>query len=241
MTDLANLDHSLASATDLGIDRLAALLGEGLAGVDDGELFLEYRETESLAFDDGRLKSAAFDTSSGFGLRGVAGEAIGYAHSRELSEAAIRRAIDAMQPVKRGHSGSLDLPPQGTNRKRYGEANPIEGRDQAIKIGLLEQIDAYARAKEPRVRQVSAALSGSWQRVEIVRPDGARRSDVRPLVRLNVAVVVGDGRRMESGSFGAGGRFGYADLLEPAKWRSMVDEAVREALIKLEAVAAPAG
>jgi TldD protein len=241
MTDLANLDHSLAAATDLGVDRLVALLGEGLAGVDDGELFLEYRETESLAFDDGRLKSAAFDASSGFGLRGVAGEAVGYAHSRELSEAAVRRALDAVQPVRRGHSGSLALPPQGTNRKRYPEANPIQGRDQALKIGLLEQIDAYARAKEPRIRQVSATLSGSWQRIEIVRPDGSRQSDVRPLVRLNVGVVVGDGKRMESGSFGAGGRSGYADLLEPAKWQSMVDEAVREALVKLEAVPAPAG
>jgi TldD protein len=241
MTDLASLDHSLTAATDLGAERLVALLAEGLAGVDDGELFLEYRETESLAFDDGRLKSAAFDTSSGFGLRAVAGEAVGYAHSRELGEAAIRRALDAVQPVRRGHSGSLALPPQGTNRKRYAEVNPIQGRDQAIKIALLEQIDAYARAREPKVRQVSATLSGSWQRVEIVRPDGVRRSDVRPLVRLNVAVVVGDDKRMESGSFGAGGRFGYADLLEPAKWRSMVDEAVREALIKLEAVPAPAG
>jgi TldD protein len=241
MTDLANLDHSLAAATNLGFDRLVALLGEGLAGVDDGELFLEYRETESLAFDDGRLKSAAFDTSSGFGLRAVAGEAVGHAHSRELSDAAIRRAIDAVQAVKRGHSGSLAVAPQGTNRKRYAETNPIQGRDQAIKIGLLEQIDAYARAKEPRIRQVSATLSGSWQRVEIVRPDGTRQSDVRPLVRLNVGVVVGAGKRMESGSFGAGGRFGYADLLEPAKWQSMVDEAVREALIKLESIAAPAG
>jgi TldD protein len=241
MTDLATLDQSLVAATDLEPDQLVRLLGAGLAGVDDGELFLEYRETESLAFDDGRLKSASFDTSSGFGLRAVAGEAIGYAHSREMSESALRRAIDAVQAVKRGHAGTLALPPQGTNRKRYGEANPIEGRDQAIKIGVLEQIDAYARAKEPRVRQVSATLGGSWQRVEIVRPDGARRTDVRPLVRLNVSVVVGDGQRMESGSFGAGGRTGYADLLEPARWRSMVDEAVREALVKLESVAAPAG
>jgi TldD protein len=241
MTDLANLDHSLAAATDLGSEQLVALLGKGLAGVDDGELFLEYRETESLAFDDGRLKSAAIDASSGFGLRAVADEAIGYAHSRELSDAAIRRAIDAVQPVKRGHSGSLALAPRGTNRKRYGESNPIQGRDQAVKVGLLEQIDAYARAKEPRVKQVNATLSGSWQRVEIVRPDGVRRTDVRPLVRLNVAVVVGDGRRMESGSSGAGGRFGYADLLDPATWQSMVDEAVQEALVKLESIAAPAG
>src|SRR5919106_5452776 len=238
MTYLATLDHSLVAATDLGPDELVRLLGAGLAGVDDGELFLEYRETESLAFDDGRLKSASFDTSRGFGLRAVAGEAIGYAHSRDLTDAALRRAIDAVQAVKRGYAGTLALPPQGTNRKRYGEDNPIRGREQAIKVGLLEQIDAYARAKEPRVKQVSATLSGSWQRVEIVRPDGVRRTDVRPLVRLNVGVVVGDGTRMESGSFGAGGRTGYADLLEPARWRSMVDEAVREALTKLESVAA---
>ena len=241
MTDLATLDHSLVAATDLEPDQLVRLLGAGLAGVDDGELFLEYRETESLAFDDGRLKSASFDASSGFGLRAVAGEAIGYAHSREMSENALRRAIDAVQAVKRGHAGTLALPPQGTNRKRYGEDNPIAGRDQAIKVSVLEQIDAYARVKEPRVKQVSATLGGSWQRVEIVRPDGARRTDVRPLVRLNISVVVGDGQRMESGSFGAGGRTGYGDLLEPARWRGMVDEAVREALTKLESVAAPAG
>ena len=241
MTDLATLDHSLIAATDLEPDQLVRLLGGGLAGVDDGELFLEYRETESLAFDDGRLKSASFDTSRGFGLRAVAGEAIGYAHSRDLSEAAIRRAIDAVQPVKRGYAGTLALPPAGTNRKRYGEDNPIQGRDQAVKVGLLEQIDAYARARDPRVKQVSATLSGSWQRVEIVRPDGVRRTDVRPLVRLNVSVVVGDGARMESGSFGAGGRTGYDDLLDPARWRGMVDEALREALTKLASVAAPAG
>ena len=180
MTDLASLDHSLVAATDLEPDELVRLLGAGLAGVDDGELFLEYRETESLAFDDGRLKSASFDASRGFGLRAVAGEAIGYAHSGDLSDAALRRAIDAVQPVKRGYAGKLALPPQGTNRKRYGEDNPIQGRDQAIKVGLLEQIDAYARANEPRVKQVSATLSSSWQRIEIVRPDGIRRTDVRP-------------------------------------------------------------
>ncbi|MDF2780784.1 MAG: peptidase modulator of gyrase [Geminicoccaceae bacterium] len=222
-------------------DRLQRLIERGLHGADDGELFLEYRETESFAFDDGRLKTAAFDTSRGLGLRAVAGEAIGLAHSPELSLAALERAIDAVAAVRAGYSGSLALPPQGTNRKRYGEANPIQGQAQAAKVGLLEQIDAYARAKDPRVKQVSASLAGSWQQVEILRADGSRSADIRPLVRLNIQVVVGAGKRMETGSFGAGGRVGYDELLAPAKWQSLVDEALRQALINLESVAAPAG
>jgi TldD protein len=238
-------DHVTARPPSAGFElepaRLEALLAEGLHGVDDGELFLEYRETESFTLDDGRLKGAAFDTTKGFGLRAVAGEAIGCAHSPELSEAALRRAIQAVGAVSAGHSGVLALPARGTNRRRYGEANPIRGREQAAKIALLEQIDAYARAKDPRVRQVSASLSGTWQQIEIVRPDGARAGDIRPLVRLNVSIVVGDGTRMESASSGTGGRFGYDSLLEPAKWQGMVDDVLREALVKLDSVAAPAG
>ncbi len=241
MTSSRIFDPSFFASAELDLERLPELVGRGLAGVDDGELFLEYRETESFAFDDGRLKSASFDTSRGFGLRAVAGEAVALAHSPELSTAALERAIDAVGAVKAGHGGRLALPPPGTNRKRYGEANPIQGRPQAAKVGLLEQIDAYARAKDPRVKQVSASLGGSWQRVQILRADGSQSADIRPLVRLNVQVVVGDGRRMETGSFGAGGRIGYDDLLESARWQAMVDEALRQALVNLDAVPAPAG
>jgi TldD protein len=241
MTSPRILDPNPFASAELDLERLPELVGRGLAGVDDGELFLEYRETESFAFDDGRLKSAAFDTSRGLGLRAVAGEAIGLAHSPELSLAALERAALAVGAVKAGYRGRLALPPQGTNRKRYGEANPIQGQLQAAKVGLLEQIDAYARAKDPRVRQVSASLGGSWQQVLILRADGSQSADIRPLVRLNIQVVVGDGKRMETGSFGSGGRVGYDELLTPAKWRSMVDEALRQALVNLEAVAAPAG
>ena len=241
MTSPRSLDPSPFASADLDLERLPELVGRGLAGVDDGELFLEYRETESFSFDDGRLKSAAFDVSRGLGLRAVAGEAIGLAHGPELSMAALERAIGAVGAVKAGYRGRLALPPHGTNRKRYGEGNPIQDRLQAAKVDLLEQIDAYARAKDPRVRQVSASLGGSWQRVLILRADGSQSTDIRPLVRLSIQVVVGDGKRMESGSFGAGGRVGYDQLLTPAKWRSMVDEALRQALVNLEAVAAPAG
>ena len=232
---------TLSERFDLEPDRLIDLIGDGLGGVDDGELFLEYRETESYGFDDGRLKSAAFDTTQGFGLRAVAGEAVGCAHSPDFSEAAITRALSAVGAVRAGHSGSLALPPQGTNQRRYSQDNPIRAKDHAVKVAVLEKIDAYARQKDPRVKQVSASLAGSWQQVEIIRPDGLRQGDIRPLVRMNVSVVVGDGERMETGGYGAGGRVGYDAFLDDARWQQMVDEAIREALVKLDAVAAPAG
>ncbi len=241
MADPTSMDSKLIDRFDLDADRLVDLVGDGLGGVDDGELFLEYRETESYRFDDGRLKSAAFDTSQGFGLRAVAGEAVGCAHSPAFSESAVIRALDAVGAVRAGHSGSLALPPMGTNQRRYGRDNPIEGHGHKAKIAILEQIDAYARAKDPRVKQVSASLAGSWQRIEIVRPDGLQGSDIRPLVRLNVNVVVDDGRHMETGSCGGGGRVGYDDLLTETKWQWLVDEAIREATVKLAAVPAPAG
>ena len=241
MTDPLSLTPKLVDRFDLEPDRLIDRLGDGLGNVDDGELFVEYRETETYGFDDGRLKSAAFDTSQGFGLRAVAGEAVGCAHSPDLSEAALVRALDAVSAVRAGHSGKLALPSQGTNQRRYASDNPIESQDQAAKVAVLEKIDAYARSKDPRVKQVSASLAGSWQQVEIIRPDGLRQSDIRPLVRLNINVVVGDGQRMESGSFGAGGRVGYDAFLSETKWQWMVDEALREATVKLGSVAAPAG
>jgi TldD protein len=241
MSDAPVLDRSPLAQAGIEPGVVETLLAGELAGVDDGELFLEYRETEAFSFDDGRLQGASFDVSRGMGLRAVAGEAVGFAHSPEISEAAIRRGLDAVRAVHAGYSGTLALPPQGTNRRLYGDANPIASAAQAGKIALLQQIDAYARGKDPRVRQVSASLTGSWQHVEILRPDGSRSNDVRPLVRINIAVVVGDGSRMESGSFGAGGRIGYESFLEPGKWQGMVDEALRQALTKLDAVAAPAG
>ncbi|MFO1189475.1 MAG: metalloprotease TldD [Alphaproteobacteria bacterium] len=217
------------------------IAGDALAGAEDGELFLEYRQSESLVFDDGRLKSATFDTGQGFGLRAVAGEAIGYAHATELSEDAVRRAATTVRAVLSGHSGTADLAPAGTNRQLYGEQNPLGGLDFPAKVGLLADIDSYVRGRDPRVRQVSASLAGEWQTVAIMRQDGEWVADVRPLVRLNVSVVVGDGDRMESGSSGTGGRSGYAAYIDPVCWRAQSDEALRQALVNLGAVDAPAG
>ena len=240
MTDLAVTDALFFERTGMDPTRIEALVGESLAGMDDGELYLEYSQSEGLALDDGRIKSASFDTTQGFGLRAVADEAAGYAHSSELSEDAIRRAAATVRAVASGYSGVLAGPPVGTNRLLYTEQNPLGLVDLGAKTRLLAEIDAYARSRDPRVKQVMASLSGVWQAVQIIRPDG-RVADIRPLVRLSVAIVVGEGDRMETGSSGAGGRVGYDRYLDPQQWKAQVDEALRQALTNLGSVPAPAG
>jgi len=227
--------------TGLDESRTQALVGEALSGADDGELYLEYCQSESFAFDDGRLKNASFDTSQGFGLRSVSGELTGYAHASDLSQEALKRAADTVKAVRSGHGGTVAQGPIGTNRALYAPDNPLEAVDVATKVQLLADIDAYARKRDPRVCQVSASINGQWDVVEIIRADGQRARDIRPLVRLNVQVVVADGDKMESGHSGRGGRTSYEQFITPEQWQSQVDEALRQALVNLDAVPAPAG
>ena len=226
-----------------GMDRahVQAKVDEALKGADDGELFLEFRQSESFSFDDGRLKAANFDTSQGFGLRSVAGEATGYAHANELSEDAIGRAAETVRAVARGYSGAAAAAPARTNVKLYSDIDPLGSAAFEKKVKLLEEMNAYARNKDPRVRQVSCSLAGSWQNVEIIRAGGETYRDIRPLVRLSVSIVVEENGRQESGSYGGGGRGGYEIYLAPEYWHAAIDEALREALVNLSSVPAPAG
>ncbi len=232
---------SLLDRAQLDRDAVRSEIARGLSGADDGELFLEYRQTEALNFDNGRLKQATYDTAQGFGLRAVKDDAVGYAHASELSLPALSRAADTVAAVRGGYSGHFAAAPARSNVRLYGEDNPLEAPGFEAKVKLLAEIDAYVRGKDPRVRQVSVSLGASWQVVEIMRPDGESYRDVRPLVRVNVSVVAGQGDRQESGSKGYGGREGYARFIETKAWREAADGAIREALINLEAVPAPAG
>jgi TldD protein len=241
MSNLATADELFFNRAGLDRARLESLVDDALGGADDGELFLEYRQSEGLSFDDGVLKSASFDTTQGFGLRAIVGEAAGYAHSSELSEAAVGRAADTVKAVKTGRGGVMSEAPAGTNRLLYTDENPLGLVPFETKVALLSDIDAYARGKEARVRQVMATLAGEWQAVQILRAGGERCADIRPLVRLNVSVVVGEGDRMESGSYGGGGRISYSRLIEPDYWQAAVDEALRQALVNLDSVDTPAG
>ncbi|MCB1382497.1 MAG: metalloprotease TldD [Notoacmeibacter sp.] len=235
------MTDSLISRFDIDEAEVKRIVADALVGADDGELFMEYREGEALVFDNGRLKTGNFNTELGFGLRAVSGEAAGYAHASELSAGALRHAAQAVQAVTSGHSGTMDAAPAGTNRKLYGDTNPILDPGFGDKAVLLQRIDAWLRAKDPRVRQVSASLAASWQHVEILRADGHLVRDIRPLVRLSISVVAGDGDRQETGSFGMGGRKGFSEFLAEDSWQRGADEALRQALVNLEARPAPAG
>ncbi len=232
---------SLIERFDISRAEIDTILGEALQGADDGELFLEYRESESLVFDNGRLKAGNFSTDQGFGLRAVAGDAVGYAHAGDFSDAALKRAAHAVTAVKTGHHGTYAEAPAGTNRKLYGDENPIPTPGFEAKVKLLQEIDAYVRAKGEDVRQVSVTLGSQWQTVEILRADGRLAKDVRPLVRINVSVVCGKDDRQESGSFGAGGRTGFGAFMLTDTWQGIADEALRQARVNLSAVPAPAG
>ena len=232
---------SILEGSGCDTDRVSAVLQTALQGADDGELFLERSESEMLVFDDGRLKSANYDATEGFGLRVVAGETAGYAHSSEISEAAIKRAADSAALAKRGYAGVAAEGPRGTNAKLYGEDDPLASPEFGGKVELLQEIDAFARARDPRVVQVSASIVGERRVVEILRADGRLLRDVRPLVRVNVSVTMEKDGRRESGSSGAGGRASFEAWIRPDRWQEQVDEAMRQALVNLDAVACPAG
>ncbi|MFN3513008.1 MAG: metalloprotease TldD [Phenylobacterium sp.] len=232
---------SILDSAGVAPERAREILGEALAGADDGELFVEKSESESFLFDDGRLKSAAYDSSEGFGLRVVAGETAGYSHASEISEAAIRRAAQSSALAKRGYSGAADPAPRATNTRLYGEEDPTASPAFSDKVALLQEIDAWARARDPRVVQVMASLAGERRTVEILRADGRLIRDVRPLCRINVQVTVEKDGRRETGFAGAGGRAGFEAWIDAGKWQAQAEEALRQALVNLEAVPCPAG
>jgi TldD protein len=221
-------------------ERAQAITAAALKACDDGELYLQFTAAESFLFDDGRLKTADYSRDAGFGLRGVSGEMTGFAHANEISEAAIRRAGETLQLLDPAKAAPAP-PPRANNRHLYTAASPLDGVGFAEKVKLLEMIDAAARARDPRVVQVSASLASNWSVIEILRSDGFRAGDIRPMVRLNVGIVVEQNGRRETGSFGLGGRRLYDDLFEPATWNRAIDEALAQALTNLESVAAPAG
>ncbi|KAA0912430.1 metalloprotease TldD [Aquicoccus porphyridii] len=225
----------------LDLEKTLDLLRQATDGADDGELFLERRRAEALHFDDGRVKTASYDASEGFGLRAVRGEVAGYGRSTEISHAAVTRAVETARLAVGQGGGVMAAGPAPTNRRLYADHDPIGDAAFPVKIETLREIDAFLRGLDPRVVQVSASIAASCQEVEIVRPDGQHLRDVRPMTRLNVSVIVEQDGRRESGSAGGGGRVALSGLLDPEDWQAKAREALRIALVNLRAEPAPAG
>ncbi|WBU63218.1 metalloprotease TldD [Paracoccus aerodenitrificans] len=222
-------------------DAALTLLRDTVSGAEDGELFVERAHSETLTFDDRRLRGSSYTASRGFGLRAVAGEVTGYAHSTELTLPALQRAAETVRLAVGNGDHTLALPPVTEISPLYAPVDPAQGIDVGTRIDLLREIDAYARALDPRIVQVTASIASSLQEVAILRPEGGLVTDTRPMARLYVAVIVEDNARRETGGAGGGGRVSLRGLLEPGYWKAQVAEALRIALVNLRAEPAPAG
>lgn len=237
------MSQNLFSPFEQNLDKANALstLKRVTDGADDGELYLERSRSEALVYDDQSLKQASYDASEGFGLRSVLGEVTGYAHSTEVSEAALRRAEDIVALASKSGGGVLADAPTRSNQHLYDPINPMMDVPFAAKVDLLKEINDFARALDPRVVQVSVSLSAGCKEVTILRPNGEIYEDTRPMCNLNVSVIVEQDGRRESGYSGGGGRFDLTRLIAFDAWQAKVREALRIALVNLEAVPAPAG
>ena len=233
---------------DIGRDQVSSMVQKALHGSDDGELFFETTPSESFLFDDGRLKNANFDISSGFGSRLVSGDITGYANSTILNKQSIKSSLDAIQTARNGKDifiserkhpvkeNSADI-----KKSLYSESNPLNSISFDEKIKLVKNIDEFLRSYDNRVQQVSVSLSGNFQSIMIFNKEGEIVTDERPLVRLNISVIVNNGKRQESGSYGTGGRWDYTRLNSKDFYQNAAKKALSQALTNLDSIDTPAG
>jgi TldD protein len=222
-------------------DKALQILNGLTRGADDGEIYFERNITEALIFDNNNLKTASFNAAEGFGIRAVLGESTGYAHSTEISEKALLRAANSAKIVSEIGGGKLAIAPQKTNHNQYEQIDPVSESTFGSKVNILKEINEYARSLDSRVFQVSISIAASHQEIEILRPEGFSVKDVRPMTRLNISIIVEKDGRRETGTAGGGGRSSVKPLLERSHWEKVAKEALRVALVNLDAVPAPAG
>ena len=227
--------------TYLDYDNTLGILEDAVKGADDGELFIERSKTESFSLQQNTLKNATYDKTQGFGLRIVKGEKTGYAHSNDISEASIKRASKTSIIAVNTGKNNLSKGPEENRIKFYSELDPINEYTVSKKIGLLKEINDFAHQLDPRVLQASINLSSSIQEISILRPEGQCLTDYRPMIRLNISVMIEHNNRREMGTTGCGGRHNMAPFIDKGFWKPMVVEALRIAVLNLEAMPTPAG
>lgn len=242
MSALKKTDQLFYADTNMDPERVCRIVRNGLQGSDGGELFMEQKKSEILVWDEGRLRSNNSGLSEGFGLRFIANEAFAYATSNEFTEQAIMDAADTVAQMSifaKGGMASLAKAP--TRKPMYTDEDPIAAIEKKRKIALLKKIDEYVRAKDPKVKQATIVITSENQAVQIIREDGQRMADIRPLVQLSVSAVLEKNGRAEKGSSATGGRYTVEDLFDEKVWKALADDAIRQAEVNLESVDAPAG
>ena len=242
-SSLARAESRLLSPTGLGLGDLdrafSRLLGPG---VDAGDLYFQHSRRENWTVEDGIVKDGAHSIEQGVGVRAISGEKTGFAYSDDIrSEALIESAAAARAISREGSTVASGRRIVVAGRELYAGDDPIDGMPADLKVAKLREIDAWLRAADPRVQQVIVSLAGAIDTVLVARSDGTVAADVRPLVRFNVQVIVLQNGRRESGYAGGGGRYSYQELFSDGRPEGIAREALRQALVNLEAVDAPAG
>ena len=229
--------------SDISQQQAEQVVSETLNNCDDGELFLESSKSESLVLDDGKIKNTSFDSSLGFGFRAVQEDKTAFCHSNIISKKSLNDASQNL--VSNMNNGSNKVQkqsnPKRTNVKLYEDEDPIENKPFKEKVELLKKIDDYVRQKNPNIKQVTASFFGEHQSVEIIKSDNQVYKDQRPLVRFNVSVMMERNGKKETGSYGTGGRMDYENYLGSDNWKTICDEAIRQAEVNLDSKPAPAG
>ena len=244
MTDPLNIANDiLLSPSGLQLTDIDELMGR-LAGnkIDYADIYFQHSRQEGWSLEDGKVKSGSRSTDQGAGLRAVSGEKTGFAYSDALNFSALEQAAEAARSVSNHGGGISQIPFEArTAPALYSTADPLTSLASEDKIKLLQLVEAEARASDPRVSQVMASLASVHDVVLVARSDGEMVADVRPLIRLNITVIAEQAGRREQGSYGGGGRYGYQWLLEEDRAKSFAREAVRQALVNLDAIDSPAG
>lgn len=237
-----SVSRDLLAANDLSADVLAGALARiGTHHVDYADIYCQRTAFESWHLDEGMVKSGSFQIDQGVGVRAVSGEKTAFAYADSLTEAAVRRAADTVRVIgAAGNAAPVRVPVPVQGKRVHALLDPIAGLDSAEKVALLQKVEAWAKAADPRVVQVMAGLACEHDLVYVARLDGKHAADVRPLVRLSVTVIAEQNGRREQGSSGGGGRFALS-YFSDAKIKEYIDAAVKQALINLDARPAPAG
>ena len=240
---LSSVSEHLLAPGGVTIESLQTVLGD-LAGpgIDAADLYFQGQISESWSLEDGIVKDGSFNLDQGVGVRAQSGEKTGFAYSNAITLEALGLAARAARSISRaGQNGTVQAFSTQDVTQLYGPDNPLEVMTRAEKVELLKRVDAATRALDQRIQQVSVSMAGVWERILVASTDGSLAADVRPLVRFNVSVIVEQNGRRERGGHGGGGRTDYRYFLSEDRAMGYAREALRQALVNLEAIPAPAG